>query len=102
MAWMASVLKLAPLVAGLAEKAVDKLWPDRSDARSKAHEIELEEMRKFRLPPKTLLRYVIIWFFVLCVAWEGAFTLFPGVVPATPFTLQSMLVLADTLFGLGG
>ena len=101
MSWVASILKLAPVLGNLAGTVIEKVWPDRSDARTKAHEVEMEEMRKFRLPPKTLLRYVIAGTFVWFVAWMTLASVFPGF-PQPPFDLQAMLVLADTLFGLGG
>jgi hypothetical protein len=101
MSWITTVVKLVPVIGGLAGTVIDKLWPDRSIVKQQAHEIEMEEMRKHRLAPKTLLRYAVVGLFVLCVLWEGAAAVF-SFVPATPFPWQNLLILADTLFGLGG
>jgi hypothetical protein len=101
MSWIAGLIKLAPIIGGLAGTIMDKLWPDRSEAKARAHEIEMEEMRKFRLPPKTLLRYVIIGFFVFVVLWSAVAAFVPTL-PGPPAIAVQLLGLGDDLFGLGG
>ncbi|MDR0338731.1 MAG: hypothetical protein LBH65_00465 [Desulfovibrio sp.] len=100
MSWITTVIKLTPVIGSLAGTVIDKLWPDRSDARQKAHEIELEELRRFHLPPKTLLRYVLVGMFALYALWIGIAAVFPHL-PQPPWGLRDMLIMADTLFGLG-
>lgn len=95
------LLKLLPLIGTLVEAIIGKLWPDRSEERARRHEVEMEEMKKFRLPPKTLLRYVIIGVFVLVILWSVAAACIPSL-SGPPAIAVQLLGLGDELFGLGG
>lgn len=98
-----SFLTALPIVGGLLEKLVDRLWPDMTRRTEKALDIELEEVRQSggRVTPRMLLKYVVVLGVSAHLGLSLAVFFVPDLGPP-PEWLREMLTLAGLLFGFGG
>ena len=100
MSWLSSI----PVLGGVLEKGMDKLWPDKAESRKQQAELNRAELEGAPQSGLRLWRSFLGWVLALLFVWEAAAR--PAVLTYWPEATLPPSVLEEVLklllFMLGG
>ena len=101
MSWLSSI----PVLGGVLEKGMDKLWPDKAESRKQQAELNRAELEGAPASRMRLWRSFLGWVLSLLFVWEVVVrtvisTYWPGV-KLPPSVLKEITSLLLGMLGLG-
>ena len=66
MSWLNSI----PVLGGVLEKGMDKLWPDKAESRKQQTALNAEELKGAPTSRLRLWRPALGWALLICFVWE--------------------------------